>query len=117
MRQPDTSALKSNPVAVQSDFLVEPYSLEDELRDQLEQLPSEEHVQKLVERLSKSRLKTVTEGLINDSVNAYRNQDMLEAVKALNSWIATLEEVTFESGRLQHIMYARKSRKRGSKSS
>lgn len=82
----------------------------------MEQLPSPEHVRKLIERLSRSKLVKATEGLINDTVKAHKNQDMLEAICALNSWIATLEELGFEGRRLQYIIKARESRNRNEQS-
>ncbi len=88
----------------------EPYTREDMWLDQLEALPTEESVHRLVELLRTHELKQVTEGVLNDTVSASKTGDLLEVAKTINSWVATAEELVGSRRKLRYILAARQSR-------
>ena len=90
---------------------LEPYTREDMWLDQMEALPTEEAVHQLVELLRTHELKQVTEGVVNDTVSASKMGDALEVAKAINSWIATAEELIGSRRRLRYILVARQNRR------
>ena len=89
----------------------EPYTREDMWFDQMEALPTEEAVHQLVALLRTHELKQVAEGVLNDTVSASKMGDSLEVAKAINSWIATAEELIESRRRLRYILAARQNRR------
>lgn len=89
----------------------EPYTREDMWLDQMEALPTKEFVHRLVELLRTHELKQVTEGVLNDTVAASKIGDSLEVAKAINSWIATAEELVDSRRKLRYIQAARQNRR------
>ena len=90
---------------------IEPYTKEDMFFDQMEQLPSAEKVSRIVLLLRNPELRSVAEGVINDVSTACRQRDTLEVAKAVNSWIATAEEVIGSRRTLRFIEAARLNRR------
>ena len=89
----------------------EPYKREDLWLDQMEALPTKELVHRLVELLRTHELKQVTEGVLNDTIAASKMGDSLEVAKAINSWIATAEELVDSRRKLRYILAARQNRR------
>ena len=87
--------------------VLEPYSLEDELLDQLAKLPSPELVQLLIDQLRNPELKELATGVINDVANASKKADNLGVIKAINGWIATAEEPISSRRKIRHVLAAR----------
>ena len=58
--------------------VLEPYPREDQLLDELEQLPSPELVRKLIQSLKTIELREISEGMVIDCVSATRRQDIVE---------------------------------------
>ena len=90
---------------------LEPYTREDMWLDQMEALPTEEFVHRLVELLRNHELKQVAEGVLNDTVSASKMGDALEVAKAINSWVATAEELIDSRRKLRYILAARRNRR------
>lgn len=86
------------------------YTREDELLDQLGQLPTEEDIRTLISALRNATIREWTTGLIVDTVAAVQSRDILEVAKATNSWIATAEEITVRPRKMRHMVAARDQR-------
>ena len=86
-----------------------PYTSEDMLLDQLEQLPSAEQVSVLVKLLRAPELREIAAGVIIDVTTGCKVSDSLEVAKAVNGWIATAEEIVTSRRKLRHILAARQS--------
>ena len=71
----------------------ETYGAQERLAEALEQLPTPEMIGKLMGLLKPDELREVAEGLLLDCAQATRKQDILENAEAINSWIATAEEI------------------------
>lgn len=89
----------------------QPYTREDMWLDQMEALPTEEAVHRLVDLLRSHELKQVAEGVLNDTVLACKTGDSLEVAKAINSWVATAEELIDSRRKLRYIVAARQNRR------
>ena len=87
------------------------YSLEDELYDQFDKLPTPEHVEELCSALRVATLRELSAEIINGGIkHAKGNADRLVYAKLLNSWIATAEE-TVAAGKNVNTIAARRKRK------
>lgn len=85
------------------------YSREDELMDELGNLPSQDEVAELCSVLRVSTLRGMSEGVINGGVRHLReNADRVELAKLINSWIATAEETIAAGRNLNRIAARRK---------
>ncbi|MYC37897.1 MAG: hypothetical protein F4X66_13440 [Chloroflexi bacterium] len=71
----------------------ETYGDVERLADAMEQLPTPEMVEALMGLLKPDELREVAEGILLDCTEATRKQDILENAEAINSWIATAEEI------------------------
>jgi len=71
----------------------ETYGAEERWADALEQLPTPEMIGTLMGLLKPDELREVAEGILLDCTEATRKQDILENAEAINSWIATAEEI------------------------
>lgn len=71
----------------------ETYEPEERWADALEQLPTPEMIGTLMGLLKPDELREVAEGILLDCAQATRRQDILENAEAINSWIATAEEI------------------------
>ena len=86
---------------------VERYNREDEILDQLGQLPSKEIVRLLISKLRHPELQEFAEGVVNDVTDAIKKGDNLESAKAINGWIATAEEPITSRRKTRHVLAAR----------
>ena len=86
---------------------LEPYSLEDRLFDELEQLPTPQLVGMLIRLMKPIELRELSEGVLNDCIQATHQQSLLDVANALNSWIATAEETVASRRKYRHIRAAR----------
>lgn len=86
---------------------LERYNREDEMLDQLGQLPSKEFVRLFISKLRHPELQEFTEGVVNDVTDAIKKGDNLESAKAINSWIATAEEPISSRRKIRHVLAAR----------
>ena len=89
------------------ELTLEPYTHEDEVLDQLGQLPSKDQVRLLLQLLRRPELQELAEGVINDVSSAAKLGDNLATAKAINSWIATIEEPIASRRKLRHVLGAR----------
>ena len=92
------------------------YGAEERLADALKQLPTPEMVGTLMGLLKPDELREVAEGMLLDCTQATRKQDILENAEAINSWIATAEEIIATRKRFRFIKKTReeiKSQKQG----
>ena len=71
----------------------ETYGAAERLTDALEQLPTPTMIGRLMELLEPDELREVAEGILLDSTEATRNGNLLANAEAINSWIATSEEI------------------------
>ena len=69
------------------------YGAEERLADALEQLPTSEMIGTLMGLLKPDELREVAEGILLNCAQATRNGNLLENAEAINSWIATAEEI------------------------
>ena len=69
------------------------YGAKERLADAMEQLPTPEMIGTLMGLLKPDELREVAEGILLDSTEATRNGNLLENAEAINSWIATAEEI------------------------
>ena len=83
------------------------YSDEDALCDAVANLPTPAQVKTLVESLRIKELREVTEGVFNDCSMAARTLRPLESASAINSWVATAEEIITTRRTYRHISAAR----------
>jgi hypothetical protein len=86
---------------------VEPYSFEEALVDALSELPTPLKVKRLIELLRSRELKEVTEGVLNDCSEATRTLQPLNCANAINSWVATAEEMITNRRTQRYILAAR----------
>lgn len=86
---------------------LELYNREDEILDQLGQLPSKQFVRLLISKLRQHELREFTEGVVNDVTDAVKKGDNLLSAKAINSWIATAEEPISSRRKTRHVLAAR----------
>ena len=87
------------------------YSLEDEVYDQFDKLPTPEHVEELCSALRVATLRELSSEIINGGIEHVKgNADRLGYAKLLNSWIATAEE-TVAAGKNVNTIAARRKRK------
>ena len=84
------------------------YDREDQLLDQLDRLPSEEQIERLLELLRSPEIKALAKGVIIDSSTACKKVDILEVARGINEWIATSEEILESRRRMRHILHARR---------
>ena len=69
------------------------YELEEEWCDQLDRLPSREHIDELLSLLRVATLRELSKEVVNGSVDHLKGDaNRLEYIRLLNSWIATAEE-------------------------
>ena len=69
------------------------YDLEEEWCDQLERLPSPEHVDEVLSLLRVATLRELSKEVVNGSIGHLKGDaNRLECIRLLNSWIATAEE-------------------------
>lgn len=80
---------------------------EDSIQSQLEQLPTEEQVNLLVQLLRRAELREIAAGVINDVAAGCKSGDILEVTKAINGWVATAEETATSRRKLRYIIAAR----------
>ena len=85
----------------------ETYGAEERLADALEQLPTPAMIGRLMELLKPDELREVAEGIMLDCTEATRKQDILENAEAINSWIATAEEIITTRKRFRTIQKTR----------
>ena len=85
----------------------ESYGDEERLADAMEQLPTPEMVGTLMGLLKPDELREVAEGILLDCAQATRKQDILENAEAINSWIATAEEIITTRKRFRAIQKTR----------
>ena len=83
------------------------YGAKERLADALEQLPTPEMIGTLLGRLKPDELREVAEGMLLDCAQTTRKQDMLENAEAINSWIATAEEIITTRKRFRAIQKTR----------
>ena len=84
------------------------YSIEDELLDRLERLPSPDDVEDVVSRLRLALLREMSVGIINSSIDFAKGGERLQFARQLNSWMATAEETASAGKRLRQILARRK---------
>ena len=85
----------------------ESYGVEERLADAMEQLPTPEMIGTLMGLLKPDELREVAEGILLDCAQATRKQDILENAEAINSWIATAEEIITTRKRFRAIQKTR----------
>ena len=90
---------------------IPPYGAEERLADALKQLPTPDMVQKLVGLLKPDELREVAAGLLADCAQAARNGNLLESAEAINSWVATAEEIVTTRKRFRYIKQTREDLK------
>lgn len=88
-------------------FRLGAYTREDRLFDELGQLPDQETIRMLVPLLRIKELRELAEGILNDCTQASRNRDILENAAAINSWVATAEEMVNSRRKFRFIQAAR----------
>ena len=76
-------------------------------KSQLNQLPSESRIRKLIPSLDFGELQEVSVGLITDLTLGCRRGDLLQITEDLNGWVATAEEYLEYRARRQEILRAR----------
>ena len=95
---------KHTTSAVVTNRVVERYSPEDALLDALEELPTPSQVRRLIELLRHKELKEVAEGILNDCSEAAKTLQPSEYANAVNSWMATAEEIIANRRTYRYIM-------------
>ena len=85
----------------------ETYGAKERLADAMEQLPTSEMIGTLMGLLKPNELREVAEGILLDCTQATRKQDILENAEAINSWIATAEEIITTRKRFRAIQKTR----------
>ena len=87
--------------------LLEPYSSEDEWLDQLDSLPTEEQLERLVGMMRVSELREYIQGLTLDTAAACKAGNFLEVARVINGWVATAEELVTHRRNMRFIQAAR----------
>ena len=85
----------------------ESYGAKERLADAMEQLPTPEMIETLMGLLKPDELREVAEGILLDCAQATRNGNLLENAEAINSWIATAEEIITTRKRFRAIQKTR----------
>lgn len=87
-----------------------PYTSEDEWLDQLDSLPSQEQLEKLLGKMRTPELREYAQGLTEEIVAACKAGNLLEVARVINGWIATAEELVTHRRNLRFIQAARSRR-------
>ena len=94
-------------ISVQSNLQAEPYPPEDALTDALCALPTAFMAKRLIELLRPKEIREFAEGMIVDCSEAARTLKPLEYANAINSWVATAEEMIANRKTQRFILAAR----------
>ena len=92
------------------DKVLDPYTPEDRLLDELAQLPTPDVIRALIELMKPIELRELSEGVLNDCIRCIKvtpNQSTLEIANIINCWIATAEETVSSRKKLRFIKAAR----------
>ena len=92
-----------------SGYRLSPYTREDELLDQLERLPSRNHIEDMVGQLNSRELRPWTIGILADNVEAAKARDLLGIARTINEWIATAEELRVGANKVRRILSYRRT--------
>ena len=85
------------------------YSIEEDLFDQIEKLPSSHEVEELCSLLRVAALREFSSEVVNGSIGHLKQRiDRLEYIRLLNSWVATAEETLAAGKNVKRIAARRK---------
>jgi hypothetical protein len=85
------------------------FTKEDELAEMLEELPDEQQIAALVDKLSVKALRHMMADLLEHNVKVAKNPDLYpyEFAELLSSWIATAQELVASKGRVTKLLQDR----------
>lgn len=87
-----------------------PYSLEEEMLDQLGKLPDPERVREVVSLLRVTVLRQLATEVVNGGIQYIRQGDRHNYARLLNSWMATAEEACAAGRRWKTVAARRKTK-------